>query len=92
MGAGNFITGLLQGNVDTATKMKKKDKKGIFRQKPRMSMPGTGSVSVSGEESDVPEYKRGGRVRKTGLAKVHKGERVLTKRQAKNFRSRGKGR
>lgn len=31
-------------------------------------------------------FKRGGKVRKTGLAKVHKGERVLTKRQAKSHR------
>ncbi len=30
-------------------------------------------------------YKKGGRVKKTGYAKVHKGERVLTKRQAKRF-------
>lgn len=38
-------------------------------------------------------FKKGGPVRKTGLAKVHKGERVLTKRQAKAWRkcSRGKG-
>jgi hypothetical protein len=34
----------------------------------------------------APEYKRGGKVRKTGLAKLHKGERVLTKRQAKSYR------
>ena len=35
-------------------------------------------------------YKRGGMVRKTGLAKVHKGERVLTKAQQKR-RKRGRG-
>jgi hypothetical protein len=31
-------------------------------------------------------YKRGGKVSKTGLAKVHKGERVLTAKQARKFR------
>ena len=33
-------------------------------------------------------YKRGGVVRKTGMARVHKGERVLTKRQARKYRSK----
>jgi len=33
-------------------------------------------------------YKRGGRVKKTGFAKVHKGERVLTKKQAKRLKKR----
>lgn len=31
-------------------------------------------------------FKRGGKVAKTGPAKLHKGEKVLTKRQAKKFR------
>jgi hypothetical protein len=35
-------------------------------------------------------YKRGGKVRKTGMAKVHKGERVLTKAQQRRMKI-GKG-
>ena len=31
----------------------------------------------------VPSYKRGGIVRKTGLARVHKGERVIPKHKVK---------
>jgi hypothetical protein len=89
MGA-SFLTGLLQGNVDTAGKMRKGGKKGLLRQG-KKGMPGTKSVSTSAQESDdeIPEYKRGGKVKRTGLARVHKGERVLTKRQAKRM---GKGR
>ena len=34
----------------------------------------------------VRSYKRGGKVRKTGLFKLHKGERVLTKKQTKNLK------
>ena len=30
-------------------------------------------------------YKRGGKVKKTGPAKLHKGERVLTKKQNVKF-------
>lgn len=33
-------------------------------------------------------YKRGGKVKKTGKALVHKGERVLTKKQAQKFKSK----
>ena len=32
-----------------------------------------------------PSYKKGGTVKKTGMAKVHKGEKVLTKDQAKKL-------
>jgi hypothetical protein len=32
-------------------------------------------------------FKRGGKVKKTGLAKVHKGERVLTKKQAARYKT-----
>jgi hypothetical protein len=34
-------------------------------------------------EKGLRGFKRGGKVKKTGVAKVHKGERVLTKTQAK---------
>ena len=34
---------------------------------------------------NIRGYKKGGKVKKTGIAKVHKGERVLTKKQAKKF-------
>ncbi len=36
-------------------------------------------------EGKMPEYKRGGMVKRTGLAKVHRGERVLTKSQVKRM-------
>jgi hypothetical protein len=39
------------------------------------------AVSAAGMASPA-SYAKGGKVRKTGLAKVHKGERVLTKGQA----------
>jgi hypothetical protein len=32
----------------------------------------------------VPRFKKGGKVQKTGLAIVEKGERVLTKKQQKS--------
>jgi hypothetical protein len=37
-------------------------------------------------------FARGGKVRKTGFAKVHKGEEVLTKSQQKKLRAKGRGR
>lgn len=40
------------------------------------------------EEEDRAGYKHGGRVRRTGMAKLHKGERVLTRKQAKKYGKR----
>lgn len=41
-----------------------------------------GNRSVNRKEV-LGSYKKGGKVKKTGLYKLHKGERVLTKKQAK---------
>ena len=38
--------------------------------------------------SGVTSYHKGGRVRKTGLARIKKGERVLTKGQQKKLKKR----
>ncbi len=58
-----------------------------------MSSPMSGDFGAGGNygsDAQYGSYKRGGKVRKTGLAKVHKGEIVLTRSQAKTF-SRKKG-
>jgi len=82
---GAFLTGLLKGNVSQATKMKKDDDKGILRKKKRKKrQEGSGETDYEG----TMQFKRGGKVKRTGLAKVHKGERVLTKRQQKRFSKR----
>lgn len=45
-----------------------------------------GSGTYIGDEAAAGNYKRGGKVKRTGLARVHKGERVLTRAQAKRYR------
>lgn len=47
--------------------------------------PSGATTSWSPTAISVPSYKKGGRVRKTGLAKLHRGERVLNKRQEKRY-------
>ena len=39
----------------------------------------------------IPSFKKGGKVKKTGLALVHKGERVLTKAQVEKSVKKSKG-
>lgn len=39
----------------------------------------------------VGAFKHGGKVKRTGLAKVHAGERVLTKKQARTEKREHKG-
>ena len=43
--------------------------------------------SLTGGGADAGSFKRGGVVKKTGLARVHKGERVLTKKQRRKYDS-----
>lgn len=38
------------------------------------------------DRTSFGSYKKGGIVKKTGLAKLHKGERVLTTKQTKSFK------
>lgn len=37
------------------------------------------------KKSNPPQFKRGGKVKRTGVAKVHRGEVVLTASQAKTI-------
>lgn len=80
MGAGSFLAGALRGYTDTARDRKKKQQPSLLsrfkNRKKKKSSPATA-------DSDVPEYKRGGRVRKTGLAKVHRGEYVIPAKRGK---------
>jgi len=44
--------------------------------------------SEYGDRKGLPSYKKGGLVRKTGLAKLHKGERVIPKHKSMSRRAR----
>ena len=70
---------------------KRKKKRG---SKDSGSKPSGGSVSsdVEGGETPLPSYHHGGKVRKTGPARLRKGEVVLTGRQARKMKHRGGGR
>lgn len=39
----------------------------------------------------IPSFKKGGKIKKTGIIKAHKGERVLTTKQTKNLDGLAKG-
>lgn len=86
----SFISGALGGYADEATKRKGEGKTGLL-QKAFKKKPGQGKLPTSGKQAPeemsmpVPQFKKGGRVKKTGLAKVHKNERVLTAKQAKRY-------
>ena len=83
---GAYVGGALQGvasgmgSPDDDKKRKKRDDE--HNIKDSMKTPGFYG-------STVTSYKRGGKVHKTGMALLHKGERVLTKKQA---RKRGRKR
>ena len=70
----------------------------LERKKSKKKRVGTGAVSGSNYDGDTgsevtgESFKRGGKVKRTGLAKVHAGEQVLTSKQAKRYKARGKKR
>lgn len=78
----SFLSGLLSGGVQQSSKENGK-LKGILKGRKKKGGP---ISTKSMAEGMAPEFKRGGRVRRTGLAKVHKGEVVLTKKQARGRR------
>jgi hypothetical protein len=62
----------------------------IYRKNRAKQKQASGDDSTTGDDW-AGSFKRGGKVRKTGIAKVHKGEEVLTAKEAKK-RYRGRGR
>lgn len=48
---------------------------------------GTWGTAI-GEQNRRPGYKRGGMVKKTGTAMLHKGEKVMTKAQTKKMQGK----
>ncbi len=44
------------------------------------------SANAYASPNPIPGYKKGGKVKRTGLARVHKGEVVLTASAAKSLR------
>jgi hypothetical protein len=51
-----------------------------------VSSGAVGQVNAISSPNPIPGYKKGGKVKRTGIARVHKGEVVLTKSAAKTLR------
>jgi len=72
-------------NIGSNLKRIGRDIKGVFGGKKSPTAVGDSDIA------SPPEYRRGGKVKRTGIAKVHKGERVLTARQARKYRKTRRG-
>ena len=46
----------------------------------------TDQVNALASPNPIPGYRKGGKVKRTGIARVHRGEVVLTKSAAKTLR------
>jgi len=51
-----------------------------------VSSAGIKQVEAYSSPNPIPGYKKGGKVKRTGIARVHKGEVVLTASAAKSLR------
>jgi len=63
--------GILQSFLNKATGEKQGKKRG-------------GLLGAGAHALKIPGFKHGGKVKKTGIYKLHKGEKVLTAKQAKS--------
>jgi hypothetical protein len=92
---GSFFGGVLQGASSSgaggslkklASKRKNKKDQGTGGE----DKPGSAGLGGQYQPGDSPpSYHKGGKVKKTGLARLKKGERVLTKAQQKKMRKKG---
>ena len=92
MGFWGALGSVGKGLINSATSNSSEDSLGGMLRKAinkKKVQGGDGDYSKSTYSDDPSDqYKKGGMVKKTGPAKVHKGERVLTKRQAKRYNSK----
>ncbi len=51
-----------------------------------VSSGAVGQVNALSSPNPIPGYRKGGKVKRTGIARVHKGEVVLTASSAKTLR------
>ena len=51
-----------------------------------VSSGAVGQVNALSSPNPIPGYRKGGKVKRTGLARVHKGEVVITASAAKTLR------
>jgi len=51
-----------------------------------VSSGAVGQVNALSSPNPIPGYRRGGKVKRTGIARVHKGEVVITASAAKTLR------
>jgi hypothetical protein len=83
---GSFLTGAISGYTGTALQRKKQD--GSAKKKSPTQQVNDEAASHMMDDDPhkrMMSYKRGGKVRKTGPAKLHKNERVLTAKQTKKY-------
>ncbi len=70
------------GGIGTKVAQKMGERKAAKKQETQYNSTGSGVDSaLTGGSDDTPSYHKGGKVRKTGLARLKRGERVLTKPQ-----------
>ena len=73
------------GKIGSALKRKKKDR-------PAVVTGGGGAGDNSYGDAGVPELRRGGKIKRGGMVKLHAGEQVLTAKETKRYKARGKKR
>lgn len=57
----------------------------LFKKRSAGDSKTSSTDPTEGNMADPSGFRKGGKVKKTGLAKVHRGEKVLTRKQARKY-------
>jgi len=82
--SGGIVTADTFKNADARAALQRLAKADTERGMSTMQLAEREQARRAGTLAKPPAFKKGGMVKKTGMAKVHKGERVLTSKQAKH--------
>jgi hypothetical protein len=86
---GGIIGGALGGYAKEAADMKGKGRQGLIqkirqgKKKTPLTPPNASNTTQLSPMAEPSSFRKGGRVKKTGFAKVHRGEVVVPKKRAR---------
>jgi hypothetical protein len=83
---GGILGGALSGYSEEAANLKGSGKQGLLRRKKKqlpLTPPSSGNTTRLTPLAEPSSYRKGGRVKKGGWAKVHAGEKVISKKRGR---------
>jgi hypothetical protein len=85
--SGGGIPGLISGAIQKRQQTKQQTKRSQSTLRGAQSPSDVSTTTPDLSSATIPSFKKGGRVKRTGLAFVHRGERVIPAKRSRTKRS-----